>query len=131
MRKISGFLVSAFLLFALQMNVALAMHPSHPPMPTSEVVIFLIGYNHDNEPVASLEKTNVDKWGGYRAGGQYSKENKTTRFFPVPYGTFNVWIATWDCGIVTDDFSFGEGIKKTEIIFDVQECLFTTYSFSS
>lgn len=131
MEKMPRFLVSAFLLFALQTNVALAMHSSHPPMPTSEVFILLKGYSQDTDPVAALEKTNVDKWGGYRADGHYSKENQTVRFFPVPYGTFKIWIHTRDCEMVTGNFSFGEGVKNTEVTFDAQACQFTTYGFGT
>jgi len=129
MGKVSRFLASAFLLLALQTSVASAA--SHPPMPTNEVLIVLEGYDHDNEPVANLHKTSTDKWGRYTAGGHYSKENQTIRFYPVPYGTFHVWILTWNCGVVKGNFGFGEGVKKTEIIFDAQACRFTTYSFSS
>ena len=126
MGKMAKLTVFALLSFALQMNVAFAA----PPMPTSEVLIHLGGYNDDNDPVADLEKTSVDEWGGYKADGQYSKENQTIKFYPVPRGTFHVWIMTWNCGIVEGDFTFGEGVKKTEITFDASECRFTQYSFS-
>jgi len=132
MGKMSRFVVSALLLLALQVNVALAA--SHLPLPTGEVLILLERYDNYKWPIAALEKTSVDKWGGYKAGGHYSKdseENQTIRFYPVPYGTFRVWIGTSNCGVVEGNFSFGEGVKKTEITFDAQACRFTTYGFSS
>lgn len=121
--------VFAFILSSAQANTVFAA--SHPPIPTSEVAILLDGYHHDNEPIVGLEKTSADKWGAYRAGGRYSKEEQIVKFFPVPYGIFRVWIVTWNCGVTEGNFNFGEGVKKVEITFDARGCLFTTFKFSA
>jgi len=131
MTRMSRFVVFVFLLFALQMHATSAS--SQTPMPTGEVFIILEGFDQDIAPLIKLEKTSpIDKWGGYRTkAGHYSEENQTVRFHSVPYGTFRFFILVQNCTMRTIDFSFGEGIKKTEITFDAQGCNFVTLNFSS
>jgi hypothetical protein len=127
MVKVTSCLISVFLFLAVQSSIALA--DSAPPIPNSEVVILLVGYGGSSEPVAGLEKTVIDEWGRYMAGGKYFKTSQKIRFFPVPRGKFKVWIRTKHCGETVGNFSFGDNVRSTEIKFDAKACGFTSFSF--
>ncbi|MBI2109187.1 MAG: hypothetical protein HYT93_03350 [Parcubacteria group bacterium] len=78
-----------------------------------------------------LSSIRDESWKGYRGYGveeQYVSGNKpVAQFHDVPYGAYAVFIVIEGCiGARMGNFTFGKGVKRVDIIYDVKSC---SYSF--